>query len=88
MKKILFFLSLLFSLQLTAQKMLPFYWLVGKWETVDKKGSTYELWKQQNDSTLYGFSYLRTTKGDSIPLEVVELRLRNGSFYYVLSIFI
>jgi len=56
--------------------------LKGSWESVRKKGILTEVWKVENDSTMLGYSYMKTNS-DSIPQETVELVLRNGKIYYI-----
>jgi uncharacterized protein YciI len=83
MKKLFFLIFVFKTISLSAQQVLPLYWLAGKWQVTSQTGTIYENWSIRDDSTLVGFSYKIKTNGDSIALESVELRRRNGTFYYI-----
>lgn len=68
--------------QYTLQHMKPLTGLLGSWESERKKGTLIELWQVKNDSTMLGYSYIKTAT-DSIPEENVELVLREGKIRYI-----
>lgn len=85
MKKIIIFCFIIIQNPLLAQKILPFYWLVGHWATETSDGTVYETWKIKDDKTLHALSYMKTTKGDSIALEEVALTFKDDAFFYIVT---
>ena len=86
MKKLMFVLLVLITSQSFAQHSVkdlqPLQLLKGSWESERKKGKLIEQWTIVNDSTLHGYSFIKTGS-DSIPEEKVELVLRNGKILYI-----
>jgi hypothetical protein len=86
MKKILFIVSIFFSLNCFAQFSLKdftaLHGIAGSWKLQKKKGAIIEEWKLQDDSTLIGYSYLKTLSDSIIPQENVILTFRKGSIVY------
>lgn len=86
MKKLLFSVCLLFSLNSFAQFSLkdftPLHGITGSWKVQKKKGALIEEWKLQDDSTMVGYSYLKTVSDSIIPQENVLLTFRNGLIVY------
>jgi hypothetical protein len=86
MKKILFIGSFFISLNCFAQFSLKdftaLHGLTGSWKLQKKKGMIVEEWKLQDDSTMTGYSYLKTASDSIIPQENVQLTFRNGSIVY------
>lgn len=60
-------------------------WLVGDWDNLVNDAHFTEIWKQKNDSTLMGESYVTINK-DTVFSETVDLIERNDSLFYVVSV--
>lgn len=86
MKKGLFIASLFFSFSCFAQFSLKdftaLHGITGSWKIQKKKGMIIEEWKLQDDSTMTGYTYLKTVSDSIIPQENVRLTFRNGSIVY------
>lgn len=63
-------------------KLDSFNWLLGNWQMQKKSGIITESWKQSNDSTFDGSSYLVKTTGEKMLLEIVQLVCRGQQFFY------
>jgi uncharacterized protein YciI len=84
MKNVFALVFLMSSTALSAQTLLPFYWLAGNWEKpLNNKTKLVESWKKQNDSTFVGVSFRVSEKGDTTVSETIELRKRGTAFEYV-----
>ncbi|MBI3219994.1 MAG: hypothetical protein HYZ44_10810 [Bacteroidetes bacterium] len=83
LRTLLLLTALLYGSNLHAQKKNNFEWLAGTWKIATPNGSIVEQWKSINDSTLSGKSYFVKSTGDTIPQEIIELRLRKGQWAYV-----
>jgi len=57
-------------------------WLIGTWVQDTAKGSVYESWSQQNDSTLLGKSY-KINQMDTMVFETIKLAEKSGKLYYI-----
>lgn len=86
MKKLPFFFLVFISAksfaQLSVKSFEPLKQLKGSWESQRKKGMLTEQWTILNDSTMNGYSFIKTNN-DSIPEEKVELVLRAGKIFYI-----
>lgn len=60
-------------------------WLLGRWENNSPQGNLSEIWKKENDSTLFGESYF-VIKKDTVFAESVSLEERNGKVSYVVTV--
>ena len=60
----------------------PLQSLKGSWQSERKRGTLIESWSVVNDSTMHGYSYIKTTL-DSIPEETVTLVLRAGKISFI-----
>jgi hypothetical protein len=58
-------------------------WILGNWKMQTKNGWLCEQWHVVNDSTLRSKGFIVKTKGDTLLLEAVQIRLRNKKLYYV-----
>ncbi len=78
-------LSILFIVSLSQvadkQSVRQFQWLQGKWKQPNT--DRYEEWNIANDSVANGMAYYLSDDGEAVPDEIIQLRYRNGSFYYV-----
>lgn len=88
MKKLMFVLLTLLSGQLFAQYGLQhikaLHSLNGSWESERKRGTLIEQWAIINDSSMIGYSFIKTAT-DSIPEEKMELVLRSGKIFFIAS---
>lgn len=66
-----------------ASKPNQFSWLTGNWQMQKKSGLLTESWKQRNDSTLDGESYLTKTTGEKMLLERILFVRREGQYFYI-----
>lgn len=86
MRKLLFIVLVLTGsgacAQFAAKDMKPLHALKGSWESERKRGTLTEQWTLVNDSTLQGYSYIKTAT-DSFPEEKTELVLRAGKILYI-----
>ena len=57
--------------------------MIGKWELKTGQNTLLEEWKLKDDSTFLGISYKLTNEKAKQVLETIELRNRNGIYYYV-----
>ena len=64
-------------------KLNSFSWLLGSWQMQKKSGVITESWKQSNDSTMDGNSYLIKPTGEKMLLENVQLVYRGQQFFYI-----
>ncbi len=77
-------ISICFSAgEMHASKLESFNWLLGSWQMQKKSGILTESWKQSNDSTFEGNSYLIKTTGEKMLLENVQLVNRGQQFFYI-----
>ncbi len=60
-------------------------WFLGDWENKVNDARFTEIWKQRNDSTLAGESFVIENK-DTLFYEQVDLVQRNDSLFYVVSV--
>ncbi len=60
-------------------------WLLGDWENQTKEAFFNEIWKQKNDSTLSGKSFV-IAKKDTVFYENIELVQLNDSLFYIVSV--
>lgn len=78
-------ISILFLMSLTAltgkQSVRQFQWLQGKWKQPNT--DRYEEWNIANDSLANGMAYILSDDGEAVPDEIIQIRYRNGQFYYV-----
>lgn len=61
-------------------------WIVGNWKMQTKNGWLCEQWHVLNDSTLQSKGFNIKTKGDTLLLEAVQIRLRNKKLYYTSTV--
>jgi len=57
-------------------------WLIGAWENKTTRGTLYESWQRENDSTFAGKSYFLKEK-DTVVLETVFIEQRNANLFYI-----
>lgn len=57
-------------------------WLVGEWEQKLPEGTVIEIWKKENDSTLYGKSFF-IKENDTIHKESIVLRQQKDDLQYI-----
>lgn len=60
-------------------------WLLGEWENTSAKGNLTETWKQENDSTFVGESFV-TAAVDTVFQENVILQQKNDSLFYNVTV--
>lgn len=58
-------------------------WLIGAWHGQSKDAMNYEVWKEDNDSTLSGRSYSINIDGDTVSSEFIKLVQRNDELVYI-----
>lgn len=68
----------------TYEQLEKVNWLVGEWGNTSKEGNLTETWKQENDSTLLGESYV-TIEIDTVFYEKVVLQQKNDSLFYTVK---
>ena len=86
MKNGLCIIAMLFTVncfaQFTIADFASLHGIIGSWKVQKKKGFIIEEWTMKNDSTLIGYSFLKTMADSIIPQENVALIYRNGSISY------
>lgn len=60
-------------------------WFLGDWENQVNDAYFTEIWRQKNDSTMYGRSFV-TVKKDTVFAEAVNLMQRNDSLFYIVNV--
>lgn len=63
--------------------MEPFKWLLGDWQSERKSGLLTESWKQVNDSSYEGKSYMTSKAGENKMLEEMQLIYRQKKFHFI-----
>ena len=61
------------------------HWLLGIWKSKTTDGDLTEIWKQMNDSTYLGVSYL-IVKIDTVFYELISLEKKNKKWNYSVSV--
>lgn len=73
------------ALHLSAQyqfnDFIKLHALNGSWKIEGKKGTTYEIWKIENDTLMSAISY-KVSATDTVMLESVTLAFNNGKITY------
>lgn len=69
--------------ELMAQKSDALKCLLGTWRITTPNGHMVEHWLVKDDSTLVGSNVFVKNGKDTIPQESIEIKLRNGDWYYV-----
>lgn len=63
--------------------MEPFKWLLGDWQSERKSGVLTESWKQVNDSSYEGKSYMTSKAGENKMLEEMQLIYRQKKYHFI-----
>ncbi|MCS6934780.1 MAG: DUF6265 family protein [Chitinophagales bacterium] len=63
------------------QTLTPLKWLEGVWQ--QQGASRYEKWTFVNDTLANGLAYIKNDEGESIPDELIQLKVINGVVYYM-----
>ena len=71
----------LFTSLTDKQSVRQFQWLQGKWKQPNT--DRYEEWNIASDSLANGMAYILSDDGEAVPDEIIQIRYRNGLFYYV-----
>lgn len=58
------------------------YWLLGTWENKTSRGSIYETWEKQNETTFYGKSYTLREE-DTVVFENIQLVQKQEGLFYI-----
>lgn len=75
-------IGMLFCVHGFGQQLAGASWLLGRWEQKTLKGTIYESWKSNSDSSYFGKSYLLKEK-DTVVLETVSLLQKDGALFYI-----
>lgn len=67
------------------EKLEKANWLLGKWGNTSTEGNLTETWKQENDSTFVGDSFV-TVEIDTVFHENVVLEQKNDSLFYKVTV--
>jgi len=60
-------------------------WLIGTWENITEKGSSYETWKMENEDELSAVSYALQGQ-DTLVFEAIKLVSEEDTVFYVPTI--
>jgi hypothetical protein len=63
--------------------MEPFNWLLGDWQMERKTGALTESWKQVDDSSYEGKSYMKSKAGENKILEEMQLIYRQKKYHFI-----
>lgn len=66
--------------------MEPFKWLLGDWQMERKSGVLTESWKQVDDSSFEGKSYMTSKAGENKTLEEMQLIYRQKKYYFISAV--
>jgi hypothetical protein len=64
------------------QEILKAHWLIGTWENKTSRGSIYETWEKQNETTFYGKSYTLREE-DTVVFENIQLVQKQEGLFYI-----
>lgn len=67
------------------EKLEKANWLLGKWGNTSAEGNLTETWRQENDSTFVGDSFV-TVEIDTVFHENVVLEQKNDSLFYKVTV--
>lgn len=59
-----------------------FKWLVGSWSNITPEAQLYEIWRVENDSSLFGESYMIVER-DTTFYETIRLEARGNEVFYI-----
>lgn len=68
-----------------AQSLIQLTWMFGDWVRETDRGSVFEKWKRENDSTWTGADF-RVSGPDTVQLEQLWVESRGGNIYYVVDV--
>lgn len=78
---LLLFVTLSVHVLSQPQTLTPLKWLEGVWQ--QQGASRYEKWTFVNDTLANGLAYIKNDEGESIPDELIQLKVINGVVYYM-----
>ncbi len=69
----------------TPNALHSLYWLPGSWKSVTNEGTTFEIWKKENDTLFSGKSFL-IKDVDTLFLEKLELSQKGNELLYIATV--
>ena len=84
---ILIFLGAVFLMAMRKKdSMDSFKWVLGDWQMERKSGVMTESWKQVNDSSYEGKSYMTSKAGENKMLEEMQLVYRQKKYHFISAV--
>jgi Domain of unknown function (DUF6265) len=83
---LIFFLAVFLLAMRKKDSMEPFKWVLGDWKMERKSGVLTESWKEVNDSSYEGKSYITSKAGENKMLEEMQLIYRQKKYHFISAV--